>query len=79
MGIYGDRDKIVHPNQWQPMQKGIPHAQIERFSLAGHFPMLEEPQPFALRLKNFLDMDASVQTPQPSSAFSVTPSVTLAP
>ena len=79
MGIYGDQDKIVHPKQWQPMQKGIPHAQIERFSLAGHFPMLEEPQPFALRLKNFLDMDESMQTRQLSSTFSVTPSVTLAP
>ena len=79
MGIYGDQDKIVHPNQWQPMQKGIPHAQIERFPLAGHFPMLEEPQPFALRLKSFLDREEKVQTSHPTSVFSATPSVTLAP
>jgi pimeloyl-ACP methyl ester carboxylesterase len=77
MGIYGDLDKIVHPNQWQPMQKGIPHAIIERFPRTGHFPMLEEPQPFALRLKNFLDRDEATQTRQPAPAFSATPSVTL--
>ena len=26
MGIYGDRDKVVHPRQWEPMVKGIGHA-----------------------------------------------------
>ena len=79
MGIYGDQDKVVHPKQWQPMQKGIPHALIERFPLAGHFPMLEEPQPFALRLKNFLDREDTIQAPRLPSQFSATPSVTLAP
>lgn len=79
MGMYGDRDVIVHPKQWQPMQKGIAHAHIERFPLAGHFLMLEEPQQFAERLKSFLDRDASLQVPQPSAAMSPTPSVTLAP
>ena len=79
MGIYGDQDKVVHPKQWQPMQKGIPHALIERFPLAGHFPMLEEPQPFALRLKNFLDREDAIQAPRLPSQFSATPSVTLAP
>jgi pimeloyl-ACP methyl ester carboxylesterase len=77
MGIYGDRDKIVHPNQWQPMQKGIAHAHIERFPLAGHFPMLEQPQRFSERLKNFLDLEDSLRTPKPTEAFSATPSVTL--
>jgi len=79
MGMYGDRDVIVHPKQWQPMQKGIAHAHIERFPLAGHFLMLEEPQQFAERLKSFLDRDASLQVPQPSASMSPTPSVTLAP
>jgi pimeloyl-ACP methyl ester carboxylesterase len=78
MGIYGDQDKVVHPKQWQPMQKGIPHAQIERFPMTGHFPMLEEPQPFALRLKSFLDREDSIPSQLPSH-FSATPSVTLAP
>lgn len=55
LGIYGDKDNIVHPMQWQPMQKGISQARIERFSKAGHFMMLEEPTEFSQRLKNFLD------------------------
>jgi len=79
MGIYGDRDIIVHPKQWQPMQKGIGHAQIERLPLAGHFPMLEEPQRFAERLKAFLDQDDGLQAPQASASLSPIPSVTLAP
>lgn len=85
MGMYGDRDVIVHPKQWQPMLKGIPHAKIERFPLDGHFPMLEEPQVFAEKLKAFLDEDASVQPaaqsqPSPLSTNTPTPtSVTLAP
>ena len=58
MGIYGDKDVIVHPLQWQPMQTGIPHAVIERFSNAGHFPMLEEPTAFSQKLKTFLDQDS---------------------
>jgi hypothetical protein len=61
------------------MQKGIAHARIERFPMAGHFPMLEEPQQFTDRLKNFLDDDDSIQSPRPSASFSPTPSVTLAP
>lgn len=57
LGIYGDKDVIVHPMQWQPMLNGMPHAKIERFSRAGHFPMLEEPTEFTLKLKKFLDED----------------------
>ena len=57
MGIYGDKDLIVHPLQWQPMQKGIPNAVIERFPKAGHFPMLEQPTEFSQALKKFLDED----------------------
>lgn len=57
MGMYGDKDVIVHPLQWQPMQQGIPHAVIERFPASGHFPMLEEPTEFSQKLKKFLDED----------------------
>lgn len=79
MGIYGDLDKIVHPNQWQPMQNGIKHAFIERFPNAGHFPMLEEPQKFSERLKAFLDKDYETLTPQAQVSPIPAPSVTLAP
>lgn len=82
MGMYGDRDNIVHPRQWQPLLKGVPHAQIERFPFAGHFPMLEEPQTFTQKLKAFLDQDvaalAAAQS-QPSPLNTPATSVTLAP
>jgi pimeloyl-ACP methyl ester carboxylesterase len=55
MGMYGDRDVIVHPQQWKPLLTGVPHALIERFPQAGHFPMLEEPIVFSQKLKRFLD------------------------
>ncbi len=57
MGMYGDKDVIVHPLQWKPMQQGIPQAVIERFPTSGHFPMLEEPTIFSQKLKAFLDQD----------------------
>ena len=77
MGMYGDRDVIVNPKQWEPMKKGIAHAYIERFPLAGHFPMLEEPQSFSERLKSFLDRDEPPLSTQASPSLSPTPSVTL--
>jgi pimeloyl-ACP methyl ester carboxylesterase len=55
MGMYGDRDVIVHPQQWKPLLTGVPHALIECFPQAGHFPMLEEPIVFSQKLKRFLD------------------------
>jgi pimeloyl-ACP methyl ester carboxylesterase len=77
MGMYGDRDVIVDPGQWRPMKQGIPHAHIERFPAAGHFPMLEEPQNFGERLKAFLDLKEPAPAPQASTSLSPTPSVTL--
>ncbi len=79
LGMYGDRDVIVHPRQWEPMKAGIPHAEIERFPSAGHFIMLEEPQRFGERLKQFLDVKEPAPTPQLSTSLSPspTPSVTL--
>ncbi|MBN2388359.1 MAG: alpha/beta hydrolase [Anaerolineales bacterium] len=55
MGMFGDKDIIVHPMQWQPLLEGVPHARIERYPKAGHFIMLDDPEPFAQRLKDFLD------------------------
>lgn len=55
MGMYGNRDIIVHPDQWQPLQNGIVTARIERYPNAGHFIMLDEPQHFMQTLKDFLD------------------------
>jgi pimeloyl-ACP methyl ester carboxylesterase len=57
MGMYGDKDIIVRPDQWQPMLEGIPHTRVERFAEAGHFIMLDDPEPFMHKLKDFLDED----------------------
>ena len=54
MGMYGNRDIVVSPKQWQVLLAGVPHARIERFTEAGHFIMLDEPERFADTLKNFL-------------------------
>jgi pimeloyl-ACP methyl ester carboxylesterase len=59
MGMYGDRDIVVHPMQWKPLQDGVPQARIERFKNAGHFIMLDEPQQFMSILHGFLDPDSS--------------------
>jgi pimeloyl-ACP methyl ester carboxylesterase len=61
MGMYGDKDIIVHPMQWQPMQAGIPHTRVERFLNAGHFIMLDDPAPFMYTLKEFLDEEISLK------------------
>jgi 3-oxoadipate enol-lactonase len=61
MGMYGDRDVVVHSDQWKPMLEGIPHARIERFHTAGHFIMLDEPQKFMDTLHDFLSTEASSQ------------------
>ena len=82
MGMYGNRDVIVNPKQWQPMRKGIPHAQIERFQMAGHFVMLEEPKSFSEKLKAFLDREDELPQAAPQSQsppLDQIPSVTLAP
>jgi pimeloyl-ACP methyl ester carboxylesterase len=55
MGMFGDLDNIVDPRQWQVLQKGLPGSRIERFHEAGHFIMLDEPQVFMRKLKEFLD------------------------
>ncbi len=55
MGMYGDKDIVVHPEQWKPLLAGLPNCRIERFSNAGHFPMLDDPPRFMALLRDFLD------------------------
>ncbi len=57
MGMYGDKDNIVNPMQWRPLESGVGYGHTERFPKAGHFIMLDEPQPFINKLKSFLDDD----------------------
>jgi pimeloyl-ACP methyl ester carboxylesterase len=61
MGMFGQRDIVVSPNQWKPMLAGIPHARIERFPNAGHFIMMDEPQAFQEKLRSFLENEGTVE------------------
>jgi pimeloyl-ACP methyl ester carboxylesterase len=55
MGLYGGRDVIVHPRQYEPLRRGVPHARIEIMPKSGHFPMLDEPERYLEIVKSFLD------------------------
>jgi pimeloyl-ACP methyl ester carboxylesterase len=55
LGMYGDKDNIVHPLQWKPLTAGVAQNKIERFPKAGHFIMMDDPEPFRQKLKIFLD------------------------
>lgn len=59
MGMYGDKDIVVHPKQWKLLLDGVPHARIDRYKTAGHFIMLDEPSEFLESLKLFLDCEVS--------------------
>ena len=54
LGMYGDKDIVVNPNQWRLIQEGVPQPQVARFPKAGHFIMLDEPEKFNLTLCQFL-------------------------
>lgn len=60
MGMFGDRDNIVNPNQWKPLLEGVPHAKIVRWQRAQHFIMLDTPQDFMENLKTFLDQEETL-------------------
>lgn len=55
MGMFGDKDNIVNPNQWKALKDGVPHARIERYPNAGHFIMLDDPEDCVGKIKEFLD------------------------
>jgi pimeloyl-ACP methyl ester carboxylesterase len=58
LGIFGQRDNIVHPGQADILSKGVPHAQIQIMARSRHFPMVDEPALFRQTLLSFL-MDSS--------------------
>jgi pimeloyl-ACP methyl ester carboxylesterase len=68
MGMYGDKDIVVHPKQWQPLQAGAAASYIDRYPDSGHFIMLDEPKKFMGSLKDFLDQDFIGRDLQPSIA-----------
>lgn len=62
MGMYGDKDIVVHPEQWKLIKEGLPDSRIERFNTAGHFIMLDQPKEFVETLSDFLNNSASGPT-----------------
>lgn len=54
LGIFGERDNIVDPDQAQVLAAGVPHAQIQMMPESRHFPMLDEPERFRKTLLRFL-------------------------
>ncbi len=55
MGMFGAKDNIVNPLQWKPLAEGVERNTTARFPKAGHFIMLDEPEQFMVKLKEFLD------------------------
>jgi pimeloyl-ACP methyl ester carboxylesterase len=55
MGMYGLKDVIVHPRQYEVLRAHAGHARIETLPGSGHFPMLDEPDKYLLLIKSFLD------------------------
>lgn len=55
LGMYGERDVIVNPNQWKLVHQNIRDSHVARFSASGHFIMLDEPGRFMQALKQYLD------------------------
>jgi pimeloyl-ACP methyl ester carboxylesterase len=54
LGIFGQRDNVVHPSQADILRKGIPHARIQMMPRSRHFPMVDEPALFRQTLLSFL-------------------------
>jgi pimeloyl-ACP methyl ester carboxylesterase len=54
LGIFGQGDYVVNPNQADVMESHIPQAQVERFEGSRHFPMLDETERFNQTLLRFL-------------------------
>jgi pimeloyl-ACP methyl ester carboxylesterase len=61
MGIYGKKDVIVNPNQYELVQEYARIPQVVYMEDAGHFPMLDNPEFFLKTVQDFL----ADETPSP--------------
>jgi pimeloyl-ACP methyl ester carboxylesterase len=57
LGIFGEHDNIVSPNQSKELRKSIPRARVQMMKYSRHFPMLDEPELFRQTLLGFLLQD----------------------
>lgn len=55
LGIYGKKDIIVSHKQNKLMSQLVPHARVELYNDAGHFPMLDTPERFINDILTFLE------------------------
>ncbi len=58
LGLFGNNDNIVSPNQANVLKEYSPNSTIECFPTAGHFIMLDEPEEFMKSIKQFLDTES---------------------
>jgi pimeloyl-ACP methyl ester carboxylesterase len=52
--LWGESDRIVHPNYGRAFQQAIPGAQFQLIPAAGHYPYLEQPDAFVASVTAFL-------------------------
>ncbi len=55
MGIFGQKDNIVDPQQGEILRDGAPNSTIFYFEESAHFPMLDEMDNFHRTIRDFLD------------------------
>ncbi|MCX7783946.1 MAG: alpha/beta hydrolase [Meiothermus sp.] len=53
--LVGQHDPQCPPACSEEMAQGIPDSRLRVFEQSGHYPFMEEPQPFALELKHFYE------------------------
>jgi pimeloyl-ACP methyl ester carboxylesterase len=54
LGIFGEHDNIVNPNQSQALAASVPQSRIQMMAGSRHFPMVDEPELFRKALLEFL-------------------------
>jgi pimeloyl-ACP methyl ester carboxylesterase len=54
LGVFGEHDNIVNPNQSRDLSSHLPHAHIRMMPNSRHFPMVDEPLLFRETLLGFL-------------------------
>jgi proline iminopeptidase len=52
--VYGERDRVVRPEYQLELRGRLPSARFVAFQESGHFPFLEEPEPFSRVVDYFL-------------------------
>jgi pimeloyl-ACP methyl ester carboxylesterase len=52
--LWGESDRIVHPDYGRAFQQAIPGAEFQLIPAAGHYPYLEQPESFVASVTAFL-------------------------